>query len=312
MKKIFLHDDPEWESLLRIVSNEQDIPVPLIEKDYWIMHVLYSISESGFSFSMKGGTSLSKGFKIIDRFSEDIDLLIKDKEFESRNSQENKTEKAIIKRKNFFENIKDKLNVPGSLGKELNYGDDSFRNAEIPITYPTHFQVSGIKEHILLEIGFDDVEPARRITISSWVFDYISSQGKAEDFIDNRANDVNCYLPQYTFVEKLQAISTKFRQMIAGVEIKNFARHYYDMYKLINTTDVQTFIGSEEYKIHKLKRFRKDDESDLSKNEAFILSNPTHRKEVEERYKNTEALYYRDYPSLDDILASIKLFLPKL
>lgn len=123
------------------------------------MHVLYSLSESGFQFSMKGGTSLSKGFKIIDRISEDIDLLIKDKQFESRSSQENKTEKAIIKRKNFFENIKVNLNVPGSLGKELNYYDDSYINAEIPIIYPTHFPEPGIKEHILLEVGFDGVEP---------------------------------------------------------------------------------------------------------------------------------------------------------
>ncbi|MCG6140651.1 hypothetical protein [Leptospira mtsangambouensis] len=75
---------------------------------------------------------------------------------------------------------------------------------------------------------------------------------------------------------------------------------------------MQTFIGSEEYQRHKSKRFRKDDESDLSKNEAFVLSNPVHRKEIEERYKKTEALYYRDYPSLDDILSSIKFFLPKL
>ncbi|WP_108961499.1 nucleotidyl transferase AbiEii/AbiGii toxin family protein [Leptospira ellinghausenii] len=312
MNKIFIHNDPEWESLLRIVSSEQDIPVSLIEKDYWIMHVLYSLSESGFQFSMKGGTSLSKGFKIIDRFSEDIDLLIKDKDFESRSSQENKTEKAILKRKNFFENIKEKLKVPGSVGKELNYSDDSCRNAEIPITYPTHFHVSGIKEHILLEIGFDDVEPSRKITISSWVFDYISSKGNVGGYIDNRAIDVNCYLPQYTFVEKLQAISTKFRQMIAGVEIKNFARHYYDMYKLLNNAEVQAFVGSEEYRRHKLKRFRKDDETDLTKNEAFILSNSAHRQEVENRYKNTEALYYRDYPTLDEILASIKSFLPKL
>ncbi|MEA2882414.1 MAG: hypothetical protein QOH32_1670, partial [Bradyrhizobium sp.] len=42
-------------------------------KDYWIMHSLYGLQKLGLIFELKGGTSLSKGFKIIDRFSEDID-----------------------------------------------------------------------------------------------------------------------------------------------------------------------------------------------------------------------------------------------
>ncbi len=48
----------------------------LIEKDYWIMHALWGLNEIGFKYELKGGTSLSKGWKLIDRFSEDIDVLI--------------------------------------------------------------------------------------------------------------------------------------------------------------------------------------------------------------------------------------------
>ena len=48
----------------------------LIEKDYWLMHGLWALQQQGWQFQLKGGTSLSKGFGIIQRFSEDIDLRI--------------------------------------------------------------------------------------------------------------------------------------------------------------------------------------------------------------------------------------------
>lgn len=75
MAQIYLHEHPEFEQLLRIVSDEEGIDPILVEKDYWIMHVL-CLLKADFSFALKGGTSLSKGYGVIDRFSEDIDLLI--------------------------------------------------------------------------------------------------------------------------------------------------------------------------------------------------------------------------------------------
>ncbi len=45
-------------------------------KDYWIMHCLYGLHQMGLSFELKGGTSLSKGVGVIDRFSENIDIRI--------------------------------------------------------------------------------------------------------------------------------------------------------------------------------------------------------------------------------------------
>jgi predicted nucleotidyltransferase component of viral defense system len=76
MAAVYLHDLPEFPQLLRILEAETGIVSGLIEKDYWIMHVLYGLTKQGFSFEMKSGTSLSKGYGIIDRFSEDIDIRI--------------------------------------------------------------------------------------------------------------------------------------------------------------------------------------------------------------------------------------------
>jgi Fe-S oxidoreductase len=70
-------------------------------------------------------------------------------------------------------------------------------------------QVEGLKDGILLELGFDDITPNFPRTISSWAYDFAKDE---VEIIDNRAVDVACYHAGFTLVEKLQAISTKFRK----------------------------------------------------------------------------------------------------
>src|SRR6266700_7530758 len=72
----FLHNHPQFPELIRIVAAEKRIDPALVEKDYWIMHSLFGLQQLGMKFELKGGTSLSKGFQIINRFSEDIDIRI--------------------------------------------------------------------------------------------------------------------------------------------------------------------------------------------------------------------------------------------
>src|ERR1039457_7538354 len=69
----FLHERRDFGQLIAIVAEQRGIEPTLVEKDYWIMHCLWGLQAQGFHFELKGGTSLSKGFGIIHRFSEDID-----------------------------------------------------------------------------------------------------------------------------------------------------------------------------------------------------------------------------------------------
>ncbi len=73
---IFVHEDPEFAALLNQVSDETGIAAALVEKDYWITHCLWALHQTRLGIWFKGGTSLSKGFRIIERFSEDLDLMI--------------------------------------------------------------------------------------------------------------------------------------------------------------------------------------------------------------------------------------------
>lgn len=72
----YLHYHPEFADLIRIVGLKHSIDPALIEKDYWIMHCLFGLQREGMTFELKGGTSLSKGYGVIHRFSEDLDIRI--------------------------------------------------------------------------------------------------------------------------------------------------------------------------------------------------------------------------------------------
>jgi hypothetical protein len=72
----FLHELPDFADLVAVVARNESVDPGLVEKDYWIMHCLWGLQQGGFVFELKGGTSLSRGFKLINRISEDIDILI--------------------------------------------------------------------------------------------------------------------------------------------------------------------------------------------------------------------------------------------
>jgi len=140
------------------------------------------------------------------------------------------------------------------------------------------------------------------------------SQGKSVKVIDNKALQILCYDPGYTFVEKLQSIATKFRQQQEGSEFPpNFLRHYYDVYCLLQDERVQKFIGTDEYIKHKKKRFPKmDQEVLLNKNEAFLLNDDAVRELYKKEYEKHPGLYYQEQPPFEDMLSLIHSNLERL
>ena len=92
----FLHQHKDFSDLIRIVGDDISIDPVLVEKDYWIMHGLYGLQQMGLSFELKGGTSLSKGLVIIDRFSEDIDIRIEPPEGQAVATNPNQQKPAHV------------------------------------------------------------------------------------------------------------------------------------------------------------------------------------------------------------------------
>ena len=313
----YLHNHKDFPALLRIVGQEMGIEPILVEKDYWIMHILYGLNQLNFTFELKGGTSFSKGYKIINRFSEDIDIHITPPAILGINENpKNNKPRNIEARRQFYDWLADTIKINGiiSVVRDKEFDDiPAYRSGGIRLHYTAYTEAKdGIKDGILLEAGFDKVTPNNKVTISSWAFDKAILQEVA--IIDNRAIDIACYDAGYTFVEKLQTVATKFRQeQETGVERQNLMRQYYDIYSLLGHDRVQEFIGTEEYNEHKIAHFPKADyDIPISENEAFLLIKPEQRNRFKERYEKTAALYYKGQPDFDVILTEIAKWVGKL
>ena len=313
----YLHERPDFSDLIRIVADERGLLPALVEKDYWIMHCLYGLAAQDLTFELKGETSLSKGFGIIQRFSEDIDIRIDPAcaPFEVFTGA-NQTKKArhIESRQQFYGWLADTIQIEGisNVERDHAFDDEKFRSGGIRLHYDSAFgSPAGLKEGILLETGFDDTQPNSPRTISSWAYDKASQSDVA--ISDNRAIDVPCYHPGYTFVEKLQTVSTKFRQQQEMGELpQNFMRHYYDISQLMDHPDVADFIGTPEYQERKKVRFRAGDHLNISENEAFLLSDPATREQYALTYQATASLYFNVQIHFDTILDRIQTEIEKL
>ena len=185
------------------------------------------------------------------------------------------------------------------------------RNADLRLSYDTHFgSIAGLKDGILLEVGFDQTAPSHAVTISSWITKF--AQAKKLEQADNRAINIPCYNPEYTFVEKVQAVVRKYGQFKGTGRVPtNFLRHYYDIHQLLDVEAVQKFIGTPEYMEHKKRRF-KSLNLNVAESGAFTIEEQGIRKQFEAEYSKTAPLYYRGQIPLDTILTRIQQDLPRL
>ena len=110
----FLHDLPDFKQLIAVVSEAKGIAPTLIEKDYWIMHCLWGLQAQGYRFELKGGTSLSKGYGVIHRFSEDIDIRIEPPKGSNVKMGRNHDKTAHVEsRRDFYEQLANEINISG-------------------------------------------------------------------------------------------------------------------------------------------------------------------------------------------------------
>ena len=323
--KPFLHESTEFKELIEITAREYEIKDPsLVEKDYWLMHVLWGLKDLAYTFHLKGGTSLSKGFGCINRFSEDIDIKIEPDEaatgFTVYTGRNHEKDNQCESRSNYFEWLTSRIDgkISGIVGvkRDIDFDDKpKYRSGGIRLFYKGLFGTpGGMKDGILLEVGFDNTAPNRPCDIASWAYEQ-GAKTQPGKYFDNRAKGVLCYEPKFTFVEKLQAVVKKFRQYKAGKDgaslPANFIRHYYDLFQLIHLPEVQEYIGTKAYEEYKKERFRSDD-TKVSNSDAFRLVDANDRALFEKEYSRSETLYFKGRPTLAQILERIGKDLDRL
>src|SRR5882724_1602098 len=140
-KPDYLHNHPDFADLIRIVAEQKGIAPALVEKDYWIMHCLHGLQQLGLTFELKGGTSLSKGHKVIDRFSEDIDILIEPPPGRDVKTGRNQDKPPHIEsRRAFYDWLaNEKIRIDGitKVERDTAFDNEKLFSAGIRLGYPT-------------------------------------------------------------------------------------------------------------------------------------------------------------------------------
>lgn len=316
MEKLYLHEHRDFRALINKISTEKSIIPQLVEKDYWIMHCLHSLNNA-FDLELKGGTSLSKGFEIIKRFSEDIDIKILPEAGTKVSTGKNQNKDAQIKsRRDFFDDLARRIKIKDiEVERDVSFDDEKLRNAGIRLKYKSYFPTaSGVKSGILLELGFSQTIPNEKRSISSWALkEALAVAGLKDVIFDNEAKGIKCYHPGYTLIEKMEGICRKYRQFKEKHEMPpNFLRHYYDIYSLVNDPEVTAFIGRSEYRKYKAKIFSDKYEQNISKNEAIVLNDMTIRSHFANLFNEKRDLYFDRDIDFNSIIEGISKYLTLL
>lgn len=234
----FVHEDPDFDDLLSIVASARGLSLGLVEKDYWVTHTLWALQATGFDLWFKGGTSLSKGFGLIERFSEDLDLKIEPGTVVALpevTTWKSDGKQATASRNAYFEALSNTLDVPGAtVTSDPDTADPFWRAANYRVAYPgSHIgDLAGVlRPHVLLEVGSARVTPFVRRDMTSFVHDQLAATGQTDSFLDNRPGAVRCVHPLVTLLEKIDALHKRVPR--DDVDPPAFVRHFEDAARII-------------------------------------------------------------------------------
>lgn len=235
----FIHDDPQFDVLLRVTAERRGIAVALVEKDYWVAHCLWALHAQGFELWFKGGTSLSKGFGLIERFSEDLDLKLEPGQFgglPAITSWKSDNKGPLSSREAYYQKLGAALQVPGVAAIEVDptSAEQKWRGARIQVHYPGKFQDelgAVLLPYVLLEVGRARVTPWVPRALSSFVHDELARQNLLVDYDDNRPQTVRCVHPLVTLLEKLDALQKRVLEQ--RTVPARFVRHFEDVAHII-------------------------------------------------------------------------------
>jgi predicted nucleotidyltransferase component of viral defense system len=241
--KIKLHTEKDdLKNAILITSKSTSIAPDFIEKDYWISLILKRLSKSKYvdSVVFKGGTSLSKGHKLIHRFSEDVDIAVIIKPETSGNQ----TKTLIRTVEKEIANDLTEIDVKGITSKGSRFRKSVY---EYPILQKQNILISN---SIIVEINlFANPFPFHKLSIQSMIGEYFQSQNR-DDLIKQfglQAFEVNVLDKEQTLIEKLVSLVRFSFDQNPVDSIKAKIRHFYDLYYLLNDKACESFVNSQEF-----------------------------------------------------------------
>lgn len=243
------YNDIERIQLLDIVSATKKLPRLAIEKDWWVTVVLMAISKTKYSnlYSFKGGTSLSKGWNLIERFSEDADIAIK-REGRFSINRDTKSQLAKVRRssrhyitKELPEELTNILSQMGIYNFSVEPEISRFIDGkDIELRADTHPSVLYVNYKSVLPETSEYILSRVKIEISCLSMNEPIEEKIICSFISEVKPDADevrvkfkTVLPTRTFLEKIFLLHEEFQK--ESPRSKRMSRHLYDLERLMDT-----------------------------------------------------------------------------
>ena len=294
--------------LVQTSSEDLNIPIQLIEKDYHISRILRALSRSSYGSKIvfKGGTSLSKAYQLIDRFSEDVDF-------------------AVISGDMSGNQVKMLLS---NLMKEVISKGSKYRKQAFSYTAHTGFDtsVNPVPARIIVEISaFANPFPYEKRTIEPFVTTYLKKQ-KMEDVIEMyhlEPFELNVLSLKQTLCEKIVSLIRFSMSEQPTASLSSKIRHFYDLNALLNIKELEDYVCRKEF-VRDIKTLVEHDQQAFDEplgwkdlkdiNQSPLVVDFDHLWEIltPKYVENLSTIAYRDIPSSNTIKASFLKILKSL
>lgn len=291
-----------FEKLIAIISSKTGIKKSIIEKDFYVFIILKELNKKIPNILFKGGTSLSKCYHIINRFSEDIDLSLTMDQWKV--GPKKKLKYSIV-------DVCNDLNL-----KILNLENTRSRRAfnRYNIEYPIIFNDNKIKDLIVLETTFITKSyPVIKKEISCYITDYLIENNNLNLLkeYDLEPFEINTQTLERTFIDKVYALCDYYLRN----DFINHSRHIYDLNFLMKEININDeFIEL----LKEVKEERKQLDSRLSCKDGVDVNNLLRKikdsKDFEMDYKNNdtyllfEGLDYEEAIKVLDKIIELNIF----
>ena len=226
---MYLHKENKelFRDIISIVSERKNVTTDIVEKDYYVTMILYLLSQKEIEVIFKGGTSLSKAYGVIDRFSEDIDITFKEHLGESRRK---KLKYNILKP--IAEDLEIEIKNWKDIESDKNYNHYDFYYNSVS----DNSNFSGLSPFVKLETALMSYSfPTERRQISNYIYDTLKNE---EPELIKKYNlipfEMSVQCLNRTLADKIFAVCDYYLQ---GKAQRN-SRHLYDIFKLLNYVEI--------------------------------------------------------------------------
>ncbi len=240
-----------------------------VEKDYWVTVALHTIftNEIGNQAVFKGGTALSKCFQIIERFSEDIDLVVLRNEGETDSQLGSKIKKIG----RCIEAILPEVELEGVTHKRGIIRKTAHEYEKI---YEDNY--GQVRDKIILEATWlGHFEPYTDATIQSYIGEMMQNQNQRSliEEYNLAPFPIRVLTKERTLCEKIMSLVRFSFTDNPITDLNNKIRHIYDIHKLLNDDSTRQFFNSNEFEDLLLK-VAQDDVISFKNNNEWLANHP--------------------------------------